>query len=68
MTLNKQMGNDIPENNLTIIQLVLLNDEDWEKIESGDYVHIKGILFHAIWGHHHTRVLLRAKKIQILSN
>lgn len=60
-----QMGNDEPENNISIIQLVLKNDKDWKKMENGNHVHISGTLFHAIWAHHHTRVLLDAKKIQV---
>ena len=64
---NVQMGNDEPESNLSIIQLVLKNDEDWKKMENGNHVRISGALFHAMWAHHHTRVLLDAKKIQVTS-
>jgi hypothetical protein len=62
-----QMGNDEPENNIAVIQLVLKSDEDWKKMENGDHVHISGTLFHAVWAHHHTRVLLNAKNFKIIS-
>lgn len=62
-----QMGNDEPENNIVVIQLVLKNDEDWKKMENGSHVHISGALFHAVWAHHHTRVLLNVKNIKIVS-
>ena len=62
-----QMGNDEPESNVTIIQLVPQNDNDWKKLKNGHYVHITGTLFHAVWAHHHTRVLLHAKEIQVTS-
>lgn len=62
-----QIGNDVPENNVSIIQLVLKKDADWKKMENGNHVHISGTLFHAMWAHHHTRVLLDAHKIKIIS-
>lgn len=62
-----QMSNDEPESNISIIQLVLENDKDWKKMENGNHVHISGTLFHAMWAHHHTRVLIDAKKIQVIS-
>jgi hypothetical protein len=62
-----QVGNDEPENNIKIIQLAVQNDEDWKKLENGNHVKISGDLFHAIWGHHHTLVLLNAKKIKVIS-
>ena len=62
-----RMGNDEPESNVTIIQLVPQNDSDWKKLENGNYVHITGTLFHAVWARHHTRVLFHAKEIQVTS-
>ncbi len=62
-----QIGNDESESNVTIIQLVPRNDSDWKKLENGSYVHITGTLFHAVWAHHHARVLLHAKEIQVTS-
>lgn len=62
-----QMGNDEPENNVQLIQLAVQDDKDWKKLENGNHVKISGSLFHAIWGHHHTTVLLDAKKIDVIS-
>ena len=62
-----QMSNDEPENNVKIIQLVVYNSKDWKKVKQGNYVHITGKLFHALSGHHHTRILLTINKIKILS-
>ena len=64
---NIQMNNDELEHNISIIQLVLQNNDDWKKMENGNHVHINGTLFHAISAHHHTRVLLDVKKIQVTS-
>lgn len=56
-----------PENNIKIIQLSVGNDTDWKKLRDGNRVQISGDLFHAIWGHHHTLVLLHTKKITVIS-
>ena len=64
---NIQIGNDESESNVSIVQLVLKNDKDWKKMENGNHVLISGVLFHAMWAHHHARVLLDAKKIQVIS-
>lgn len=62
-----QMSNDEPESNISVIQLVFQNDEDWKKMENGNHVYISGTLFHAISAHHHTKVLLDTKKIKVTS-
>lgn len=62
-----QIGNDEPENNVKIIQLVVCNDKDWQKVKEGNYVNITGKLFRALTGHHHARILLIINKIKILS-
>jgi len=67
LSSNVQIGNDEPESNISIIQLVLQNDEDWKMMENGNHVYINGTLFHAVWARHHTSVLLDAKKIKIIS-
>ncbi len=64
---DKKIANDEPENNIKMIQLAVQNDEDWKKLENGAHVKISGSLFRAIWGHHHTTVLLNAKKIKVIS-
>lgn len=62
------IGNDEPEKNVKILQLVVYNDEDWPKIKEGAQVKIKGTLFRALFGHHHSRVLLGIKNIVVLQN
>lgn len=62
-----QNDNDIPEKNVKLLQLVVQNNNDWEKAKEGNYVHIVGTLFHAFTGHHHARVLLMIKKITVIS-
>jgi hypothetical protein len=60
-----QIGNDEPESNVKLIQLVVHNDHDWQKIKEGNYVQITGTLFHALTAHHHARILLWIDKIKI---
>ncbi|OGT49014.1 MAG: hypothetical protein A3E82_08730 [Gammaproteobacteria bacterium RIFCSPHIGHO2_12_FULL_38_11] len=62
-----QIGNDEPEKNVKIIQLVVRHDNDWKNVKEGNYVHITGTLFHALTGHHHARVLLWINKIKVFS-
>lgn len=62
-----ELGNDEPEKNIKILQLVIHNDKDyWSKAKNGYYVNIKGTLFRAIYAHHHSRVLLDVKNIEVL--
>lgn len=61
-----ELGNDEPEKNVKILQLVIYNDNYWKKAEEGYYVSIKGTLFRAVFAHHHSRVLLEVKNIQVL--
>lgn len=61
-----QMGNDQAENNVQILELVIRNDNDWPKIKQGNIVQMKGTLFHAIFGHHHTRVLLSCNQVKVV--
>lgn len=62
-----QIGNDEPEKNVKLIQLVVHHDNDWKKIKEGNYVDVTGTLFHALTGHHHARILLWINKINVLS-
>src|SRR3990167_2563798 len=62
-----QIGNDEPEKNVKIIQLVVRHDNDWKNVKEGNYVHITGTLFHALTGHHHAMVLLWINKIKVFS-
>lgn len=61
-----EMGNDELEKNVKIIQLVVNNNKDWEKIKEGSHVKIKGTIFRAIFAHHHSRVLFEIKSIRRL--
>ena len=58
---------DMPEKNVKLLQLVVQNKKDWGKVKDGNHVHIIGTLFHAFTGHHHARVLLMIKKIEVIS-
>lgn len=62
-----QIGNDEPEKNVKLIQLVVRDNNDWRYVKEGNYIQIKGTLFHASTGHHHARVLLWINKIEVIS-
>jgi len=59
-------NNDEPEKNVSILHIVVNKDQDWEKVKEGNYVRIQGTLFRRFTGHHHSRVLLEIKKIDVL--
>ena len=59
----EQMGNDEFTQNVNILQLVVHKDSDWEKLKNNSYVRIRGTLFKAMFGHHHSRVLLEVEEI-----
>jgi hypothetical protein len=61
-----KIGNDVPVKDIKLIQLVIEKDADWAKVKEGNYVDITGNLFGAITGHHHARVLIKIKSIQII--
>lgn len=67
LSLNVQTGNDEPAKNVKLIQLIILNDSDWDKVKEGNQAHITGTLSAALTGHHHARILLDAKKINVIS-
>lgn len=58
---------DESQKNVKLIQLVVFNTSDWQRIKQGNKVVVTGTLFSAITGHHHARVLLKVKKIAVLS-
>lgn len=64
---NVQMGNNEPTKNVTLVQLIVLNDGDWDKVKKGGLVHITGTLSSALTGHHHARALLDINKISVIS-
>lgn len=64
---NIQIGNDEPTKNVKLIQLIVLNDSDWDKMKEGNQVYITGALSSALTGHHHARILLDINKIIVTS-
>lgn len=63
----KQSGNDAATNNVQVIQLIVLNDKDWNNIKKGNTVQITGSLSSPITGHHHARALLDVKTVKVIS-
>lgn len=56
---------DGPVNNITEVQLVFHSNISDEKKYLNHEVEVKGVLFYAITAHHHTKVLIDVKDIQI---
>ena len=67
LSSNVQTGNDEPTKNVKLIQLIVLNDSDWDKVKEGNQAHITGTLSSALTGHHHARILLDINKISVVS-
>lgn len=63
-----QNDDNMPEKNVTLLQIVVKNKDNWNKIKEGHKVHVVGTLFHALTGHHHARVLIAINKINVLTN
>lgn len=68
----KKIKNDdttnVPTNNVKVLELVVVSGfSDWKKLEKGNVVQITGELFSAFSGQHHTRVLLTAKEVKVIS-
>ncbi len=61
------MANDTTEKNVKLVQVVIKQDSDRNKIKEGNSVEISGTLFHALTGHHHARILIMAEKMNIMS-
>jgi Domain of unknown function (DUF4431) len=57
---------DLPETGLREMQLVVTRSADWETIRRrrGKRVIVRGTLFHAITGHHRTKVLIEVANIR----
>lgn len=71
----ESLSNDIqkeePEKNIKIIQLALdVEKGDWKIVKNGikkaKHFRAKGTLYHQQNGHHHTRVLMDVKQLEIL--
>lgn len=67
LTPKIQIGNDEFRHNVKLIQLIVHTNSDWKKIKQGNYVRIRGTLFNAQTGHHHTRVLLEVNNVKVIS-
>ena len=52
---------NIPEKNVRVIQLVDVRRSAWNKLHDGEHVFVRGMLFHKLNGHHHSRVLMMVK-------
>ncbi len=59
-------GNDTTEKNVKLVQVVVKNKRNWDKIREGNCVEISGTLFHALTGHHHARVLIMVEKVTVI--
>jgi hypothetical protein len=51
------------EKNIKILQMAMKNDVPTDQIPLGKEVCVSGRLFHAISGHHHSRVLIEVQRI-----
>jgi hypothetical protein len=65
-TGNDPQGVDVPETNIREMQLVVTKSAHWKTVERrlGKHVVVTGTLFHAITGHHRTKVLLDVTDIR----
>lgn len=54
------------EKNLKIIQIVV-DDDIWREKYIGKMVRVTGTLYHQINGHHHTRILINATRLELAS-
>lgn len=64
---NTQASIDEPQPNVKLLQLVVVNNDDWKHVKHGNHVSVTGTLSSAITGHHHARALLEIKKINVIS-
>ena len=69
VTTEPKLQNDdnMPENNVKILQLVVKNPKHWNQVKEDNKALIIGTLFHALTAHHHVRVLIDVKNIRVLS-
>ena len=65
-TGNDPAGIDVPETGIREMQLVIKTAADWKTVRRriGKRVKVTGTLFHAITGHHKTRVLIDVNDIR----
>src|SRR5262245_44577424 len=65
-TGNDSNGVDVPERDIREMQLVVGKSEDWKIVRRfrGKRVAVTGTLFHAITGHHRTKVLVDVTTIR----
>lgn len=61
------LTNDEPKKNIRVLELVLHYDGRWPEMIHGSHVWVKGTLFAALTGHHHTRVLMDVHEIKAYS-
>lgn len=61
-----QDPNAEPEKNLKIIQIAPQSNSNWNEKYVGKHVYVTGTLYHAIFGHHHTKVLISANYFKLV--
>lgn len=59
---------NVLERNIKVIQLVIDGDDQkkWKKIKTGNYIYVRGTLYHAFTGHHHSKILMIIQEINEL--
>jgi|SRR5580704_17561300 hypothetical protein len=60
--------NDDSERNERSLQMVFFDDHSFQSKWMGQHVAVTGTLFHAISGHHHTKVLIIVNETHIISS
>ena len=65
-TLNADDNDGTSERHITLMQIVYFVRESFNKAWLGRHVAVSGTLFHAISGHHHTRVLITPTETRVL--
>lgn len=63
----KNAATNEPQTNVKLIQLIVVNKNDWQNLKKGNYVEVKGTLSSSLTGHHHARALLTINKINVLA-
>jgi hypothetical protein len=58
------INTEICESNVRVLHIASSKDIDWKMVRQQKHVVICGTLFHALTGHHHSRVLIWAEQIK----
>lgn len=60
---NEKNELSVPETNINVIQVALMDEKDWKMVKEGEHMCVKGTLFHEHTAHHHATVLISVQKI-----